>query len=76
MLDIALQSGALNLVYLVVALGVGFAILSYLDFRLSKGTSKFASHFNKMADEPVALGIYLGLRFLGVCWIAASFVHG
>jgi len=76
MLDIALQSGVLNLAYLVLALVVGWFILLGLDFRIARGKSLFSQHFNKMADDPIALAIYLGLRFLGVCWLAASFTHG
>ena len=76
MLEIALQSGALNVAYLVLALVGGWLSLLWLDLRIARGKSLFSQHFNKMADDPIALAIYLGLRFLGVCWIASSFVHG
>jgi hypothetical protein len=76
MLDVVAQSAAINLLYFLVALLIAWLVLLWLDRRLSAGRTIFSVHFRKMQDAPVALAIYLGLRFLGICWLAGSFLHG
>lgn len=76
MLNVALLSAALNFGYLIVALTVGWFVLLALDRRLASGKGTFNIHFGKMQESGVALALYLGLRFLGLCVLVAAFLHG
>jgi hypothetical protein len=76
MFDVFAQSALFNLAYLLLALLIGWIILLWLDRRLARGEGSFADHFRTMQASPVGLAIYLGLRFLGVCWLVSAFVRG
>jgi hypothetical protein len=76
MLDVVAQSAAINLAYLCLALLVAWFVLLWLDRRLARGKGLFSAHFRTMQVNALALAVYLGLRFLGICWLAGAFLHG
>lgn len=70
--EIAVFSFALNLAHFLLGIVAIFFALRALD--------KFANHqfskaLEKMYENPLALGFYLGLRFAGACLYASAFVH-
>lgn len=73
MTEITLISFALNMMYLVVALFTVYGVLKVFD-RL--GGDDFNENKNIIEKEPLALGIYYGARFLGVCILGAAFIGG
>lgn len=75
LLEVLGQATAIRIFYMGLAIIVAFVILHHLDVRLAKGRSAFAQHFRAMQGSPVALAIYLGLRFHGVCSLAAAFLR-
>ena len=76
MFDVAMQSFFIHLCYASFAVGIGWAALAWLDRRLAAGKSAFAQHFAAMQANPVALGIYFGMRFIGLCVLAGCFILG
>lgn len=76
MLDVIVQSFGINLAYLILMLVIGWFILLWLDRRLARGRGLFAQHFQAMQANGMALAIYLGLRFVGICLIASAFIRG
>lgn len=54
----------LRLIVVVIALVVVWAVLRVLD-RLTG--VRFVSVYHAMATNPLGLGLYLGLRFIGAC---------
>jgi hypothetical protein len=67
MLDVVAQSAAINLAYLCLALLVAWFVLLWLDRRLARGKGVFNAHFRTMHGNALALAVYLGRRFLGIC---------
>lgn len=72
-MDYATAAFALNLIYFFLALFAGWAVLRGLD-RLSGMT--FSENFKEMRDDNnLAVAVYLGLRFVGVCYLASAFLR-
>jgi len=72
-MDYAMTAFALNMVYFVLALAGGWLVLRGLD-RL--GGMTFSENFKEMRDDNnLALAVYLGLRFVGVCYLASAFLR-
>lgn len=70
MTDIIFVSTALALAKLVLGLLIAWAVLRFLD-RL--GGQKFTTFWSKLnADDHVGLGLYLGLRFVGVAYLVGA----
>jgi len=71
-MDYAFSAFLLNIVYFVLAIGVGWLVLRGLD-KLSG--RDFKSAYNEMCnDKNLALALYFGARFVGICVVAASFL--
>jgi hypothetical protein len=73
MTEITLISFALNMGYLIVALFTVWGMLRIFD---KLGGDDFDDNKNIIETNPLALGIYYGARFLGVCILGAAFVGG
>ena len=73
MTEITIISFVLNMVYLVVALFTVWGVLHVFD-KLSGGS--FSEAKAQIQTNPMALGVYYGARFLGVCILGAAFVGG
>ena len=71
MTEITLVSFGLNMLYFVVGLLVVWGMLRMFD-KLAGGS--FSDARAKMAENPMALAVYFGARFLGVCVLGAAFV--
>lgn len=62
---------AMDLGKFCMAVVASWGILRLLD-RLAG--HRFTESLSVMRGNPVALGLYLAIRFFGVCYIAAAFV--
>ena len=65
MTEFMLSGLLLRFIAVVIALVVVWAVLRVLD-RLT-GVKSFVSLYQAMATNPLGLGLYLGLRFIGAC---------
>lgn len=63
----------LNIAYLAAACAAVWTSLRALDWISGM---KFGEAFEVIKYDPQSLGIYYGLRFLGVCILGASLVPG
>jgi hypothetical protein len=70
-MDYALVSFSLNLVYFTIAVATGWAVLRGLD---KLNGSEFSNAQRGMEDGNLALAVYYGLRFMGICVIASAFL--
>lgn len=73
MTSITLFSFVLNMAYLVVALFTVWGVLRMFD---KLGGDDFDENRNIIETNPMALGLYYGARFLGVCILGAAFIGG
>lgn len=71
MSEIVFVSFALDLVHFLIGMAAIFAALRILD-RLA--LHRFTKSLEKLYENPLALGLYLGLRFAGACLYASAFV--
>lgn len=70
MTEYTLYAFALNLVYCAVAIGAVITALRIFDKLLGYD---FATMWKEITDENnTAMAQYLGMRFLGCCWIVGS----
>lgn len=72
--DFALVSFVLRLCYFVIALCAVVGFLRWLDWTMGLG-GKFKSEvWDVIAENPLALALYHGLRFFAVVWLAGQFL--
>lgn len=71
MTELTIYSVAVDLIHLIIGLGVIFLALRLFDKLVAR---HFTDSFEKLYENPIGLGIYLGLRFLGVCYYASGFL--
>lgn len=73
MFDFPLIAFAMNLAYLLVTLFVIWLVLKLLDRSL--GISFGTDVWPVLKQSPVALAVYHGMRFAGVCLLASAFLR-
>lgn len=72
-MEYATAAFLLNLIYFSLAVVVGWAVLRGLD---ALGGMTFSENFKEMRDDNnLAVAVYLGLRFVGVCYLASAFLR-
>jgi hypothetical protein len=73
MTNFTVYSFVLNMAYLAVALVLIRMVIWYLNW--STGLH-FSEHvLEKIKTDPKALALYFGLRFFGLCYLAAAFLR-
>lgn len=73
MSEVLMISTGLNLVFAIVAVVVLVCLLRWFDKQAGVGFSEWITAvFN---DNPKALAIYYGLRFLGVCMLVGAIIQ-
>lgn len=72
MTEIAFFSFGLDLTHFLLGIVAIFVALRLLD---KLAAHRFTLALEKMYENPLALGLYLGLRFAGACLYASAFVH-
>ncbi|HVJ31684.1 MAG TPA: hypothetical protein VND94_01100 [Terriglobia bacterium] len=67
----------LNLSYAVTGFSVLLIASVYLDRRIQKMKGgHFKQVIDKIHDNALAMAVYYGLRFAGLCLLASAFVRG
>ena len=64
---------AMNMVYLLITLAVVRYVLAWFDHSLGVNFKEHA--WDVIQTNPLALGLYHGLRFVGVCLLASAFLR-
>ena len=70
--EIVIVSAGLNLAYFLAAVFACWAVLRVLD---ALAGVKFKTAMERLHENPLALAIYLGLRFFGVVSLGAAFIR-
>ncbi len=73
MAEFTVWAFVLNLCYLAVTIGVALWLPAFLDRKLEIGFKEDV--WQKMGGSPMALAVYHGLRFVGICLLASAFVR-
>lgn len=73
MTDVVMISTALNLVFAIVAVVVLVCLLRWFDKQAGVGFSEWIKAVSN--DNPKALAVYYGLRFLGVCLLVGAIIQ-
>lgn len=68
-----LAAFGLNLVYFVIAVAVGWAVLRGLD-RLTRLSFREWYSDARKSDAHLPISIYFAARFIGICTVAAAFL--
>jgi hypothetical protein len=67
--QIVLTSQVVNLIMGIIGASAVYGILMFLDWH---GGIKFTVHIQIIDDNPMALALYRGLRFLAVAYFVAT----
>lgn len=72
--DFAIVSFFVRLAYFLIALGVVIGFLRWLDYTMGIHGQFKTQVWNVIAQNPLALAVYHGLRFYAVVWLAGQFL--
>jgi hypothetical protein len=72
--DFAIVSFFVRLAYFLIALGVVIGFLRWLDYTMGIHGQFKSKVWDVIAQNPLALAVYHGLRFYAVVWLAGQFL--